>query len=298
MRAWDRSGVEAVSEPVTIIVDNTPPYVEVTTSFGLFSPDSDGRLDTLTINQRSSTAEDAWKGEIRSAEGIIRSYAWQDTLADFVWDGKDESGKVVRDGEYSYTVSSIDRAGNYGEYLLRGITVDTSAKQARLDIGSAAFSPNSDGVRDSLTFYPKALNTANLDTWRILIVDERGNRARAYQGNGVPPADVAFDGRSDDAGSLPDGLYRGILSLRYKNGTELETGSTVFAIDTYAPVAVVNINVSVFSPDGDGTNDTAYIAASATDPSAIGSCGIQIVDPAGNLFRHFSGSGPPSRQIE
>ena len=49
---------------------------------------------------------------------------------------------------------------------------------------------------------------------------------------------------------LPDGLYRGVFTVRYVGGEEPETASRVVMLDTVAPVAAVNVDYPLFSPDG------------------------------------------------
>ena len=85
-----------------------------------FSPVLEGdlgkvRLYTVLSHQRAAALEDYgrafWRLEIRdesgrivrAARGTARIDAAGQTMADFVWDGRDESGQLVPPGKYRYT---------------------------------------------------------------------------------------------------------------------------------------------------------------------------------------------------
>ena len=285
MRAWDLKGVEGSYGPVTVIVDNNEPLVELSTSYPIFSPDGDGRLDTILINQRFSTYEDLWTGEILRGPDVIKTFDWEGKAEDFIWDGKDSQGNIVSDGTFDYVAASKDRAGNSAEYILTGIEVDTSAKSVRLGRSAAAFSPNGDGKQDTVNFNPTVANDKNLQDWKITVVDETGVPVRVYTGIGLVPAAVSFDGAGEDGRLLPEGKYRGIFSVRYTGGNELEAAAPLISLDISVPVASVNVDYPLFSPDGDGRRDSLVIRQSTSvEPGWAGA----IIDSTGKEIRSFS----------
>ncbi|MBN1686749.1 MAG: gliding motility-associated C-terminal domain-containing protein [Spirochaetales bacterium] len=285
MRAWDLKGVEASYGPVAVIVDNTEPWLELSTSYGVFSPDGDGRLDTITINQRSSTDEDQWTGEIFGGTAGIRSFSWEGRAEDFVWDGMGADGRTVSDGTYDYVVGSTDKAGNRGEFSLAGIEVDTSSKNIRLGRSANAFSPNGDGKQDTVNFNPSVVTDKNLEEWKVTVVDETGVPVRVFIGTGSVPTSVVFDGLSDSGEPLPDGGYRGIFKVRYSGGAEPETASPLITLDTSIPIAAVNVDYPLFSPDGDGRRDSLFIRQSTSVETGWKGT---IVDEGGKTVREYS----------
>ena len=119
LEAWDRQGNTGQTPFYYVVVDNTPPSVDVSLPYPVFSPNGDGRLEMLSINQRHSTSEDLWSGEIRDAQhGKIKSFSWEGRAGDFSWDGTKDSGGPAPDGTYSYVLSSTDPAGNSSSFLV------------------------------------------------------------------------------------------------------------------------------------------------------------------------------------
>jgi len=85
----------------------------------------DGRSDSVEIKQ-TSVAGDDWRGTIKALDGrVAKSYAWQNEAQSFIWDGRDDTGSVVRDGSYRYSAESIDGAGNKTVSRDIVITVET-----------------------------------------------------------------------------------------------------------------------------------------------------------------------------
>ena len=52
LEAWDARDNRARSPLLKVVVDDTPPYVELSYAYAAFSPNGDGRRDTFSINQR------------------------------------------------------------------------------------------------------------------------------------------------------------------------------------------------------------------------------------------------------
>lgn len=82
----NRDRTERIDD-IIVIVDNRPPSVEPSVSYSDFSPNGDGRLDTITLFQRRSSIEDLWRGEILDgSETVVRSWEWNGGAVDTIWD--------------------------------------------------------------------------------------------------------------------------------------------------------------------------------------------------------------------
>ncbi|UCF99411.1 MAG: gliding motility-associated C-terminal domain-containing protein [Spirochaetaceae bacterium] len=265
IEAWDRFDNTGTSPFRYVVVDNTPPSVEVFSAHLLFSPNGDGINDLLQISQRRSAVEDSWVGEIRDSQGVIlREFDWALIATDFVWDGKDSSGKVVADGTYGYAVRSTDLAGNAATVGLDGIVVDTKAKQVTLAVDSTVFSPNGDGRKDTVRFSPTVLVARDLDRWTLEIANARGEIVRRFTGTGAPWPSVEFDGKNDAGTVLPDGQYRGVLTVIYTTGEKPTIASPPVLLDNTKPLVTLSADFTLFSPDGDGNKDKITISQSSS----------------------------------
>ncbi len=298
-RAIDGPWIRDYEGFLAVIIDRRPP--EIAFSYegdGVFSPDGDGRKDSLVLHAAGSK-EATWKLEIFDSSGaVVASEGWADSVpADFVWKGRDGSGTTLPDGRYSARLSGKDRAGNSASRTLEGIRIDTRSPKATLDIDSLVFSPNGDGVKDSLAIRPWLESDEDLAEFRISVLDSSGfelwstqDRARLASGQAF-----TFEGRTGKGDPLLDGSYRAALSLEYGNGYKLIVYSPVFQVDTSLPEAKISIvdAIPVFSPDGDGQKDTIAFSIVAGGGSQWR---LRALDVGGKAFfsRSFQGLPPPS----
>lgn len=289
---------ERLSEAVTL--DRTPPRAAVAKSHLAFSPDGDGRQDTMRFSVSGATREDEWLALIETADGNrVRSARWQGLPEDFEWDGLDDEGFLAQNGRYVYKLSSIDEAGN--EYSVRtaAFSLDARPTPAELRLAASGFSPNGDGVKDSLRIDLYLPVRDEVASWSLRIRDTAGRVIRSLEGRDSAPGFDSFvwDGLDDAGVRALDGMYRAAIQLRYLKGNEAAGESSAFVLDASAPALSLAFNPLPFSPDGDGRNDTLDINLAARDISAVEEWEIVIRDREGNFFTSFSGRGAPSTPL-
>ena len=263
-------------------VDTTAPYAVVSADIRLFSPDGDGRRDTLALYQSTDTAV-SWTGTLRSQAGeTLFSRSWGTRAASVDWDGRGNSGTTVPDGIYSYTLEGRDEAGNRTVRTLPGIRVDTRPTPVSLRLLDTGFSPNGDGMNETARFTPVVEIPEGIIAWNFEVIDQTQKAVYTLAGALFEelPRTIPWDG-----GGAPEGLYGGRLTVEYEKGniTVSESPEKV-ALDLSGPLLKAEITPQPFSPDGDGTADTLTIKISATDPAGIMRSEAVILDPAGNLF--------------
>ena len=264
LTAWDYNNNRGRTVPLYVIVDNTPPGLELSAPYLFFSPNGDGRQDLLLVNQRFPTEETEWSGNILDTAGnTLKQLSWQGKAADFSWDGTNEEGQLNPDGEYTYRVISTDLAGNTGSFELAGIIIDTEPTPIKLDTNPAVFSPNGDGKKDIIRFLPALERTNNVVSWEIAIVDETGNIRRSFTGKESAPGPLDFDGKVASGQVLRDGRYFSLMSVLYRNGDSPQIASP-FSVDNTPPLVTLSADNPLFSPDGDGRKDTVTIFQSSS----------------------------------
>lgn len=250
--------------PASVTVDRIPPHATVNLSRAIFSPNGDGRADTVEITQ-SSVYGDRWNGQISSEAGkIVRTWEWYPMLADIVWDGKDQNGKLVPDGVYYYELRSIDDAGNSFILPRQRFVVDAAQKNVSLRIDPSAFSPNDDGVKDVTYININAPKPDSLVGYAVSIFS--GAKAgqgqmpvRSWKGMTDIKSQYRWDGMTDIGLKVPDGPYSVYLSLEYANGDLFDLGPMQIFVDTVAPKISISADPLLFSPNGDGIKDYVTI---------------------------------------
>ena len=257
--ASDDNNNVAKSERYQVIVDNTPPTIAVTPPSGqnalIFSPDGDGNKDTFPIKQ-SGSVEETWTAVITDAQDKpVRTVETKKAApADFVWDGKADNGDFTPDGIYTYRISATDLAGNTASQSVSNIIVDTIKPSVGISIATNAFSPNGDGVKDTLTLVPAIPVQTGLQEWKIDIQTAKGKTVHTITEKRIGA--VVFDGKDKNGELLPEGDYQAVLSARYVNGYTPAETSPVFTLDITPPSATAARSSALFSPDGDGKLDT------------------------------------------
>lgn len=289
---------ERLSDPITL--DRTPPRAAVAKSHPAFSPDGDGRQDTIRFTVSGATREDEWLAQIETADGKrVRSASWQGLPEDFEWDGLDDEGFLAQNGRYVYKLFSIDEAGN--EFVARtaAFSLDARPTPAELRLAASGFSPNGDGVKDSLRIDLYLPVREEMASWSLRIRDAAGRVIRSLEGRDEAPGFDSFvwDGLDDAGVRAPDGMYRAGFQARYLKGNEAAAESSAFVLDASPPALSLAFGPLPFSPDGDGQNDTVDINLTSRDISAVEDWEIVIRDREGNFFTSFSGRGAPSSPL-
>jgi hypothetical protein len=287
----------AVSEQ-SILVGRSRPEVTVDVDRRLFTPNGDGDRDSIAISQ-SSSEQDLWTGTFTNADDeVVRTITWDGSVEDFIWDGKDDAGEVLPDGFYTYTVSSQNEYGNIGSAALVNLRIDNLSATISIVADQEVFSPNGDDYRDFVTLLPSVAIPENLRAWEIRLEREDGLIRKTFQGGSNLPEQVIWEGEND-ARTVEDGEYSVTFFVEYKNGnyTQREADETVILV-TNPPQGFVNIDDVLFSPDGDGVNDSLTIGldARAADRPITG-WNVEILDPFGNSFRSWGGDGLPPENL-
>jgi len=259
------NGFRSAVESPRFVVDVTPPRADVAVDYSLFSPQSGSRRDRVTLSQSTSTEEN-WSGNLRSSDGsIVKSWTWiRNADASVVWDGRDNEGRLVPDGIYTYVLQSTDRAGNAAESAPVRITVDTSAVEASLTASLDVFGPTGNGVNDTVGFFLDARTDSPVSGWTMVVQDADGREARRWDGEGSPTDRIEWNGRDAEGRPAADGDYRAELTVRYEKGDVAVASSGAVTLDTVPPTINVRIDEGLFSPDGDGSKDVLRIVQTSS----------------------------------
>ena len=259
VKAWDDNGNKSESSRHKVVIDTKDPELTLTPPpvfERIFSPNSDGSRDFLTIRQ-SGSSEDLWTGKIQDNNGkTVKTVKWENTSPpDFFWNGTDDEGMLLPDGVYTYEISSTDRAENSRTESAANIIISTMSTPASLALSRGAFSPDNNGITDSLDFSFNVPVKKDISGWVFDILDSSGNIVNSFDGYEEIPDKFTFYGLSSEKKFLPEGIYSGRLQIVYKNGNMPEALSPDFEIDITPPTADLSAEYYVFSPNNDNKKD-------------------------------------------
>lgn len=239
------------SSKLQVIVDNTPPEINLRQLSGNEKNFGEGAKSTLRITQ-SGSAEKLWTAKISDAEGkTVRSYVWENAEPlTITWNGTDDNENLLSDGVYTYEITSTDEAGNKSEKAqISNIIFSTEKPQTAISIsGSRYFAPQGNTspqktLKLNVTIpSPKSAVNA-LTFWALTISDKDENTIyRTYSDQQNPPSTIVFDGKNDDGTYLAEGEYKAKLTAHYLNGYAPEPlYSPVFVIDNTPPLAQIEL---------------------------------------------------------
>lgn len=252
-----RNGNRPQSVTPHFYIDTQAPLAEVTIADPLFSPDHDGSKDTLLIQQKGSEEEE-WHLQIEDANNsTVFEQIWYGELPEsFVFDGYDNENRLLPDGVYTYRLVSTDRAGNSGGSQPVSFTIDTRKSAVTLKTGYAAFSPNGDGIKETVDLIPEIENQGTLRSYKLTVLDEEDRVVRNFPNDGYILPRYEFDGKNNNGALLPDGAYRFRLEAVFANGQTVSQISRPVKLKTTFPKAELAYENLWFSPNGDGLRDT------------------------------------------
>jgi outer membrane protein OmpA-like peptidoglycan-associated protein/flagellar hook assembly protein FlgD len=280
-----------------LVLKNSLPTVTVSSDSIPFSPTPDSNRPTLTLKQRSSV-ETEWTGVISRGGDPVKTFRWKGEVRDAVWDGTDDAGNKVADGTYSYEVKTTDIADNTVSQRLDNLTVDSRPTPLFLTVGSDGFSPNGDGVADTMAINARVGLNEGIQAWKLEINNDALGLRKTFAGQGPVPLQFVWDGTTDRGGRAEDGKYWAKLSVTYAKGNHPDTRSSNFLLEAGPPQLALDMTPQPFSPDSDGVNDELLINLGVKSISPVSDWSLDMLDPEGHRFILFSGTGSPSAQLK
>jgi len=263
---------------------------DITDSIDPFSPNNDGRLDTTVITGMVTAESDVSINILNEDSDIVRTVAEHTAGAiEFIWDGKDDEGLILPDGQYIYIVSARDLASGvdatdvFGSVTIDNTPPDVSVSEPvngsnlseTFDVKGIANDANWMQEEDSM--YIEFGVGSEPDEWRRLW-------ANWYDGPILPDIHgnhpVIFTWDTSICANGP-GILRVTARDLAENHTVIEIPVSLFNV----VLDNVHATYSFFSPNGDGLKDTTVITGSVTAESDVT---IRIENIIGEVVRAYN----------
>jgi flagellar hook assembly protein FlgD len=175
-----------------------------------FSPNADGVFDsTAVFYTLADTAAIVVSVADSSLADILTVWSGWEHQGDHrhYWDGT-VSGQPALDGEYVFVIEAIPSQGGVEEAAFR-FTLDTTRPTvSSLDVLPSRFSPDGDGVGDSLRIVVRIGLSAPEDETSVTIREPDDDQIRVLlEDAGVDSASLHWNGRTESGALAADGLY-------------------------------------------------------------------------------------------
>lgn len=202
-----------------------------------FSPNADGVFDSTAVYY-SLSEQAAVVISVADSAGVglwTLWSGWEDEgRHSHWWDGW-FGDSLASDGEYQFLIKAIPESGPYEEAAFPFV-VDTEAPPLHdVEVAPSRFSPDGDGVGDSLMIRFEAGISEPSDQVLVTVLDEDIEPVRlVYSATGVASAVLFWNGADEVGAVAPDGLFFVKVETRDAAGNGEWSGALV-DLDTSPP---------------------------------------------------------------
>ncbi len=310
--AKDRAGNVSVPASITgIIYSAEKPATNITINSGkYFSPGTSSSLQTITFGVTIPVpAKDSgnrlvdWQINVIDRNGkVYTSFHSKNTAetgnppATIVFNGKDNNGNILPDGEYQAFMTASYLNGYEPAPIKSPVFVlDTTKPEAVVRASDRIFSPDGDGIKDTVTLYEMITpeNGAPVKSWQGFIVsaEDASKTVRQFDFGEFPPESVVWDGIDSNGKLAGDGSYNYVLTATDLAGNICrKTTDESFTLDTSKTEVVLAARGMAFSPNNDRVKDTIGFSVISKTRSAVSDYSLEIDDAKGNAVKTVKGT--------
>ena len=279
-----------------IVIDTVPPVITILVDNPEFSPNADGNKDWVEI-QLNSNEPVTWVGRILNSRGeVIIETDSTKTTSLIAWNGRGALGNKLPDGKYRLEATFADLAGNrvIHEPVELVINAYPVAMTVIVPIG---FSPNDDGVEDTLLVTIKTDKRAQVVSWDLEVRDPEGVIVRSVSSDEPLPEELFWDGKDDSGANAPEDHYTLFLTAEMEEGKIVEVESQPTILDITPPEVIVSVTKSPFVITDEGVAGEVFIALKVLNEQKVTEWTMDILSDDGEILRSYSGKGDPTDQI-
>ena len=306
--ATDRAGNKSAPASITNIIYSaekpaTNLYVK---GSRYFSPNTDSKTSDVTLDlsipvpeEKSGNKLVEWAVTVKDKDGkAVRTYNQENSGAippsSVVFDGKDDKGNQLKDGQYQAVVTAKYLNGYEPAPISSPVLVLDTEKPAAQIVPSQNEFGGKDSPSVAFKVSPVPTEGASVLSWKGEIKGKDGKVVNSYDFGEYLPDEVVWNGFSSDGSRAADGEYRFVLT-----GTDLagNTGvsQTAEAVryNTEAVELFLAVSDKAFSPNGNKVKDTITFTPSINEGITVASFEFIIRDAKGNAVYNVKENKKP-----
>ena len=269
--ATDRAGNTSLPASITNIIYSaekpaTNLYVK---GSRYFSPNTDSKTSNVALDltipvpeEKSGNKLVEWAVTVKDKAGkAVRTYNQTNSgdipPSSIIFDGKDDSGKQLKDGEYQAVVTAKYLNGYEPDPISSPVLVlDTDKPAAQIVASEKVFGA---GAKDSVKFsiMPVPSSGSTVPSWKGEIQSLDGKVVNSYDFGEYPPEEIVWNGISSDGTIAEKGQYRFVLSgTDLAGNTGVSQTTELVTFDTTEAQLLLAVSDTAFSPNGNKVKDT------------------------------------------
>ena len=188
------------------------------------------------------------------------------------------------EGPYYLTVYVMDQGNRvFTMDSLARLIVDNTPPEVSISFRQRLISPNNDGIKDNILFFPELLRADILESWRVEISDETGSIVRSEDGIGSLPGGFMWGGEDNSFDRVQDGTYSCRLILEDRAGNRSVSPIETIVVDTAPP----QVDLALAAENDKGIT----LELKTNDASTVGNWELVIYDRTGKEAGQFDGRG-------
>lgn len=302
LAARDSAGNQGRSNSIDLQVDTADTPVFITTSATHFSPNSDGVADHVVLLPRLEDREGIERYTLRIHAGrgdpatakVVRTLSGRDRVPEqIIWDGIDDAGDRVADGDYFGSLQVSYAKGNTPSASSPPFVVDTKYPEAELAADSLVLSPDGDGRRDAMHVQQ---SSSREEKWEGEITDSAGTVVRSFFWRGEL-ADFTWDVHDENGNVVRDGQYTYRVTGRDLAGNTATAVLEGIEVDGRPTSLSVTLAADGFSPNGDDVRDTQAIGVVVGVNEGIRIWEVQLIHSRQGSQRAMGGAGAVPERV-
>jgi len=284
LAASDPAG-NAFSAVLPVRVDGLTRTLTVKIPTAAFSPNGDGKQDTITIIPAINRLDGllSWRLEILDGasgkERIVNTVEGSMLPKSLVWDGKTNGAVPAPDGKYAARIFLEFDNGQVCNAVTETFYLASTLGPAAVVAETGIFSPDGDKRKDTLVLKQDIPDSPVPAAWKGEISDGAGKTVRFWTWEGEPPILLEWDGRTGSGKIAPNGTYNYRVSGLDRAGNACVSPEAAFELDARKPVAACTAETGPFSPNGDGKFDGKQFTLASSITEGIESWTLSVRTP-------------------
>ncbi|MCX7882531.1 MAG: OmpA family protein [Brevinematales bacterium] len=284
LQLFYESGNQPLSEPVSVVLDNTPPLVSVRLPYTIFSPLPDSRQRTLPMAfDIQASSNDRVTLSLLDEGGRVVFYdqkpasEWPSSLE---WTGLDARLSPLPEGKYTVVLEAEDAVGHRAQTNVV-VTLRTGRERLSVTTSQAYVSPR---LQSDVLFAIEGNPTGI----KILEFTLRGEDNRLVYSL---TTNQWLSRIKVPLGNLRDGTYTYQATALYEDGQNPQSSPKTLEVDSVPPRFSPSLERPAFSPNGDGRRDVLVIEAKPEGRSND-TYSMLFLDSSGRIVRSVEWRGP------
>ena len=224
----------------------------------------------FTVNAGGSAKVQTWDFEISEASTnkVVFEKQGKDKLPKTLkWNGINLDGNESADGAYLCLLIAQDEAGNPLKTDALQVFLNNTPPELNLK-GQSQWADFTSGK--SFRFNLNAADRVGISQWKLLLKNEDGKTFKTFGTSGQPPADVAWDGKTDQGNVLSPGSFlTAELTATDKAGNTATTDPVPVQVDYQPPSGQEQMSLNLTTVYfNDGSSDLTESAKKEIDKAA------------------------------